>query len=207
MKEQKYQLLNILPKMTKDELFLSNLYIVDGIINKLYYSNYLHDDLRQVALMGLFRAANSFDEKYNVKFSTYATYFVLGEIKKELRNNKLIKTGKKVTKVIKLLKENYTLKEIKEQTKFEDDIIYTGLMYKENIKSTAEECLDIETDNNDKLFTDINIVLKGDLYDVIKYKYYQNYTQKEIGKIMGISQSKVSRLEKTALMLLKKYYY
>lgn len=192
--------------MTKDELFLNNIYIVDGIINKLYYSNYLHDDLRQVALMGLFRATNSFDEKYQVKFSTYATYFILGEIKKELRNNKLIKTGKKVTKVITLLKENYTLKEIKEITKYEDDIIYTGLMHKESIKSSDEEYLDIEVTNNDKFIRDLGIVLKGDLYEVIKYKYYQNYTQKEIGKIMGISQSKVSRLEKTALEVLKKYY-
>ena len=128
--------------ISKDKI-TKNIDLVDRIINKLYYYNYLRDDLRQVALMGLFKAVNKYNDEYGVLFSTYASYFIIGEIKRELRNNKLIKTGKKVTKVITLLHDNYTLKEIKEVTGFADDIIYTGLMYKDNIKSCEVEIIDL----------------------------------------------------------------
>lgn len=191
-----------------DKLFLDNVYLVDGIINKLYYYNYLRDDLRQVALMGLFKAVNRFNESYNVKFSTYATYFIIGEIKRELRENKLIKTGKKVTKVISLLRENITLKEIKEVTKFSDDIIYTALMYKDNIKTYDIDYFDNINSfkDNDNLKADIELVLKGNYLKVIKYKYYLNLNQEEIGKLLGISQASVSRIEKRALEILKEVF-
>ena len=183
----------------KDELFLENIDLVDRIINKLYYYNYLRDDLRQVALMGLFKAVNKYNDEYGVLFSTYASYFIIGEIKRELRNNKLIKTGKKVTKVITLLHDNYTLKEIKEVTGFADDIIYTGLMYKDNIKSCEVESIDlIKSSSNDSFLKD--------LLKVIKLKYVKNLSQKEISEIMNISQASVSRIEKKALEILRKSY-
>ena len=191
----------------KDELFLENIDLVDRIINKLYYYNYLRDDLRQVALMGLFKAVNKYNDEYGVLFSTYASYFIIGEIKRELRNNKLIKTGKKVTKVITLLQDNYTLKEIKEVTGFADDIIYTGLMYKDNIKSCEVESIDlIKSSSNDSFLNDLEIILKGDLLKVIKLKYVKNLSQKEISEIMNISQASVSRIEKKALEILRKSY-
>ncbi len=191
----------------KDELFLENIDLVDRIINKLYYYNYLRDDLRQVALMGLFKAVNKYNDEYGVLFSTYASYFIIGEIKRELRNNKLIKTGKKVTKVITLLHDNYTLKEIKEVTRFADDIIYTGLMYKDNIKSCEVESIDlIKSSSNDSFLNDLEIILKGDLLKVIKLKYVKNLSQKEISEIMNISQASVSRIEKKALEILRKSY-
>ena len=191
----------------KDELFLENIDLVDRIINKLYYYNYLRDDLRQVALMGLFKAVNKYNDEYGVLFSTYASYFIIGEIKRELRNNKLIKTGKKVTKVITLLHDNYTLKEIKEVTRFADDIIYTVLMYKDNIKSCEVESIDlIKSSSNDSFLNDLEIILKGDLLKVIKLKYVKNLSQKEISEIMNISQASVSRIEKKALEILRKSY-
>lgn len=194
--------------MDNEKLFLDNVYLVDLLINKLYYNNYLRDDLRQVALMGLFKASLKYNESFGVKFSTYATYFVLGEIKRELRENKLIRTGKKVTKIISLLRENKTLKEIKEETKYSDEYIYTALMYKENIKTFSISDIDIEEENkNDRLLTDIEIILKGDLYKVIKYRYFMNLNQKEISEIMNISQATCSRLEARALKILRENYF
>lgn len=198
--EQDYQSQSI----SADKLFLDNIYIVDGIIKKLYNKNYLKDDLRQVGLSGLFKASSRYSEARGVKFSTYATYFILGEIRKELRNNKLIKTGKKVNKVISLLKDGKTLKEIKETTDYQDEDIYNGLVYLENVMSLGDTINDYGEVFNHSL-EDISIVLKGKLYDVIKYKYYYNYTQKAISEILNISQSKVSRLESTSLAILKKH--
>ena len=40
---------------------------------------------------------------------------------------------------------------------------------------------------------------------VIKYRYYEDYTQKEVGDILGISQVKVSRIEKKGKAKIKEY--
>jgi len=194
--------------LSADSLFLSHIFIVDGIIKKLYYNNYLKDDLRQVGLLGLFKAANKFNNNLGVKFSTYASYFVLGEIKRELRYNKNIKLGKKILQVINLLKEDKTLDEIK-SLGFSNDDICLALEYKDLKYDNIDYYNEIIEDNTNKLkitLSDLSNILNGELFDIIKYKYYLNYSQKEIGEMLNFSQSKVSRLEELALYILKKHY-
>jgi len=206
MKEQRLESQNQL--LSADSLFLSHIFIVDGIIKKLYYNNYLKDDLRQVGLLGLFKAANKFNNNLGVKFSTYASYFVLGEIKRELRYNKNIKLGKKILQVINLLKEDKTLDEIK-SLGFSNDDICLALEYKDLKYDNIDYYNEIIEDNTNKLkitLSDLSNILNGELFDIIKYKYYLNYSQKEIGEMLNFSQSKVSRLEELALYILKKHY-
>lgn len=200
--ESQNQLLN------SDELFMSHIFIVDGIIKKLYYNNYLKDDLRQVGLIGLFKASNKYNYSFGVKFSTYATYFILGEIKRELRNNKNIRLGQKTIKIISLFNQNKTIHEI-QNLGYSNDDICLALDYKDT-KYVDYELVNIEEDNNlnNKNFSlsEISNVLKDDLFMVIKYKYFYNLSQKEIGLKLNYSQSKVSRLEEVALNILKKHY-
>lgn len=206
MKEQLLESQNQL--LNSDELFMSHIFIVDGIIKKLYYNNYLKDDLRQVGLIGLFKASNKYNYSFGVKFSTYATYFILGEIKRELRNNKNIRLGQKTIKIISLLNQNKTIYEI-QNLGYSNDDICLALDYKDT-KYVDYELVNIEEENNlnNKNFSlnEISNVLKDDLFMVIKYKYFYNLSQKEIGQKLNYSQSKVSRLEEVALNILKKHY-
>ena len=206
MKEQLLESQNQL--LNSDELFMSHIFIVDGIIKKLYYNNYLKDDLRQVGLIGLFKASNKYNYSFGVKFSTYATYFILGEIKRELRNNKNIRLGQKTIKIISLLNQNKTIHEI-QNLGYSNDDICLALDYKDT-KYVDYELVNIEEENNlnNKNFSlnEIANVLKDDLFMVIKYKYFYNLSQKEIGLKLNYSQSKVSRLEEVALNILKKHY-
>lgn len=206
MKEQLLESQNQL--LNSDELFMSHIFIVDGIIKKLYYNNYLKDDLRQVGLIGLFKASNKYNYSFGVKFSTYATYFILGEIKRELRNNKNIRLGQKTIKIISLLNQNKTIDEI-QNLGYSNDDICLALDYKDT-KYVDYELVNIEEENNlnNKNFSlsEIANVLKDDLFMVIKYKYFYNFSQKEIGQKLNYSQSKVSRLEEVALNILKKHY-
>lgn len=206
MKEQLLESQNQL--LNSDELFMSHIFIVDGIIKKLYYNNYLKDDLRQVGLIGLFKASNKYNYSFGVKFSTYATYFILGEIKRELRNNKNIRLGQKTIKIISLLNQNKTIDEI-QNLGYSNDDICLALDYKDT-KFVDYELVNIEEENNlnNKNFSlsEISNVLKDDLFMVIKYKYFYNLSQKEIGQKLNYSQSKVSRLEEVALNILKKHY-
>lgn len=206
MKEQLLESQNQL--LNSDELFMSHIFIVDGIIKKLYYNNYLKDDLRQVGLIGLFKASNKYNYSFGVKFSTYATYFILGEIKRELRNNKNIRLGQKTIKIISLLNQNKNIHEI-QNLGYSNDDICLALDYKDT-KYVDYELVNIEEENNlnNKNFSlsEIAKVLKDDLFMVIKYKYFYNLSQKEIGLKLNYSQSKISRLEEVALNILKKHY-
>lgn len=206
MKEQLLESQNQL--LNSDELFMSHIFIVDGLIKKLYYNNYLKDDLRQVGLIGLFKASNKYNYSFGVKFSTYATYFILGEIKRELRNNKNIRLGQKTIKIISLLNQNMKIDEI-QNLGYSNDDICLALDYKDT-KYVDYELVNIEEENNlnNKNFSlsEISNVLKDDLFMVIKYKYFYNLSQKEIGQKLNYSQSKVSRLEEVALNILKKHY-
>lgn len=206
MKEQLLESQNQL--LNSDELFMSHIFIVDGIIKKLYYNNYLKDDLRQVGLIGLFKASNKYNYSFGVRFSTYATYFILGEIKRELRNNKNIRLGQKTIKIISLINQNKTIDEI-QNLGYSNDDICLALDYKDT-KYVDYELVNIEEENNlnNKNFSlsEISNVLKDDLFMVIKYKYFYNLSQKEIGLKLNYSQSKVSRLEEVALNILKKHY-
>lgn len=207
MKEQRLELPNQF--VSSDDLFMSHIFIVDGIIKKLYYNNYLKDDLRQVGLIGLFKASNKYNPSFGVKFSTYASYFILGEIKRELRNNKNIRVGQKTMKIINLLNENRSIEEI-QSIGYTNDDICLAIEYKDT------KYIDLEISNLDSECYDYNYnilslekvadVLSGDLFLVIKYKYFYNLSQKDIGFKLNYSQSKVSRLEEVALNILKKHY-
>ena len=207
MKEQRLELPNQF--VSSDDLFMSHIFIVDGIIKKLYYNNYLKDDLRQVGLIGLFKASNKYNLSFGVKFSTYASYFILGEIKRELRNNKNIRVGQKTMKIINLLNENRSIEEI-QSIGYTNDDICLAIEYKDTkyvdleISNLDSECYDYNY--NSLSLEKVADVLSGDLFLVIKYKYFYNLSQKDIGFKLNYSQSKVSRLEEVALNILKKHY-
>jgi RNA polymerase sigma factor (sigma-70 family) len=48
---------------------------------------WLHDDLESAACYGLFRAAQIFDPARNVKFATFARYFILGRLRQVYRRS------------------------------------------------------------------------------------------------------------------------
>ena len=54
------------------------------------------EDLYQVGVIGLINAYNSYDPSYGTKFSTYAYSFILGEMKKYVRENKGIKVNREL---------------------------------------------------------------------------------------------------------------
>ena len=91
------------------DLFNSNIDLVNKIVNKMNYGYISRDDLMQAGLMGLFFASKNYIENEKTKFTTFATYYIIGEIKKELRTNKLIKLNKKIYRIIRVIKENEEL--------------------------------------------------------------------------------------------------
>ena len=73
--------------------------LIYSIIRK--YSNFDKDDMYQVGMLGLINAYKNYDKKLNVKFSKYAYFYIIGEIKKYIRESSTIKISRELIKLNK----------------------------------------------------------------------------------------------------------
>ena len=77
------------------------------------------EDLFQIGTIGLIKCINKFDLNYDVKFSTYAVPMILGEIKRFLRDDGMIKVSRPLKEMAikaKYVKEELIQKNGKEPT-------------------------------------------------------------------------------------------
>ncbi|MDM8129493.1 sigma-70 family RNA polymerase sigma factor, partial [Paraclostridium benzoelyticum] len=83
----------------KEILIESNLGLVRSVVSKFLNIGYERDDLFQLGSIGLIKSIYKFDPKFNVKFSTYAVPMILGEIKRYLRDDGMIKVSRSLKQV------------------------------------------------------------------------------------------------------------
>src|SRR5471030_218011 len=79
-----------------NRLIEMNLPLVSSISKKFLNRGYDYEDIFQIGSIGLIKAINNFDLTYNVKFSTYAVPMIIGEIKRFLRDDGMIKVSRNV---------------------------------------------------------------------------------------------------------------
>lgn len=220
-------------KKALNELTQNNLPLVSAISKKFLNRGYDYEDIFQIGCMGLVKAVNNFDEKYKVKFSTYAVPMIMGEIKRFLRDDGIIKISRNIKNVAKKIhydKEKLTKKlsrnpTIEELSKFsgidkEDIIMATessnNLQYLYDVihQDDGSPVLLIDkiskSDKEDNIVTD-RIALKEALINldsksrqIIMLRYFKDKTQVQVAKMLGISQVQVSRIEKKVLKIMKK---
>ena len=188
-----------------------------SIINK-YSKRYDYDDLYQVAMLGLIDAYKHYDKSFDTKFSTYAYYYIIGEINKYIRESSSLKVSKSLidlNKNILKTKEVMTQKLGRVPTKseialyldVEEDLIDTAILATDEIKS-LDEIYD-----NTKFYDDTSptiLDLRSEIeklspeeQELLKMRYYEEYTQMETSSILGMSQVQVSRKENKVLQKLK----
>lgn len=208
-----------------DNEFLElNKNLVFSIVNK-YASNYNKEDLYQVGMMAVIRASEMYDNERNVKFSTFAYKYILGEILKYIREDKGVKLSRDI---IKLYKKIISLKNQMYLTcgRYITDEEVSELL-NVNVSKINEvmklcsgvESLDSVISSDDKDLTlmdtikDENNLSKEDLISLkdalrnlnkedqmlIYQRYYEGKSQTEIAKEKNISQVKVYRLERKIL--------
>ena len=112
-KEDTYALIKKAQKGDKEarELIVTqNTGLVKNLALKFTGSGYELDDLLQIGFMGLLKAIDRFDTKFDVMFSTYAVPMILGEIKRYIRDDGKIKVSRQLKtdmRNLKNLKEEY----------------------------------------------------------------------------------------------------
>lgn len=219
-------------KQARDELIENNLGLVRHIVKRFANRGYDTQDLFQIGCIGLMKAIDHFDTSYNVKFSTYAVPMIMGEIKRFLRDDGLVKVSRSLKEQGFLLKKAIdifsqrmghepTLKELEQETGLSSEDIVMALdansevesIYKSVYQADGNEIylvdkLPVEKDEHEKLLNHILIEeLLGQLNEeekkLITLRYFENVTQTEVAKQMGISQVQVSRLEKKILLRMR----
>ena len=234
-KEQKELFLKLKNKdlNARKELIEGNLKLVLSILKKFINRTDNMDDLFQIGCIGLIKAIDNFDLSYNVKFSTYAVPMIVGEVKRHLRDDNIIRISRSIKDIAyKTLKakEQFMIENGKEATieeiskiidEDEVDIVCaleatkgTISMF-EPIYNDGGETIylfdQIENPNesssnwNDKIILNESInKLKDKERFIICQRYIIGKTQMQISEELGISQAQVSRIEKNALNYIKK---
>lgn len=191
--------------------------LVFSIISK-YGSYFDRDDLYQVGMIGLMDAYKHFDESVGVKFSSYAYYYILGEVTKFVRENRSVRVSKDMIKLnnsIEKCKDLMRQRLGREPTDTEVSLFLEVDEEKiSEVRCTmqAVQSLDFCYDEDVSLYNSILSFDKEtnesilDLRDeisklsdeekaLIDARYYQEMTQSEVSKQLGISQVQVSRKE------------
>lgn len=212
-----------------------NLRLVLSIIKRFYGKGENLDDLFQVGCVGLIKAIDNFDLSQNVQFSTYAVPMIVGEIRRHLRDNNSIRVSRSVRdlayKVIgikeRILREEQReagIAEIaeelgvpKEEVIMSLDAIQEPVSLQEPAYSENTENIYIMDQVSDKKNTDeiwtqnlaINDAMKR-LNEkekmIINKRFFEGRTQMEVAEEIGISQAQVSRLERTAIGHIRRFY-
>ena len=215
-----------------NRLIEMNLPLVSSLSKKFLNRGYDYEDIFQIGSIGLVKAINNFDSSYNVKFSTYAVPMIVGEIKRFLRDDGMIKVSRNIKSLARKIhfdKEELIRKLDREPT-IEELSEYSGVDKEEilfAIESTSSLHYLYDTIHQDdgapvllidKLSEtgeeDSELVDKIDLKEALKsldekgrqiimLRYFKDKTQVQVAKMLGISQVQVSRIEKKVLQAMK----
>lgn len=100
-------------KEAMDNLVKNNLGLVYNIAKRFMGRGFELEDLIQIGTIGLIKSIKKFDENYNVQLSTYSVPFILGEIKRNIRDDGAIKVSRSLKELsikIKQLQNEYNVK-------------------------------------------------------------------------------------------------
>lgn len=207
-------------------LLIENENLIYSIANK--FTKYKDkEDLFQVGCIGMIEAYKNYDKKRNTKFTTYAYPYIFGKMNKYVREDHTIKLSSDMQKVKSKIEKasNYlsqkimhipSAKELSNYLEIDERTINMLLNYNDpySIDEQLKEELSIHEILPDKEI-DFNtlIALKAEIESlgepektIMIERYYNDITQTELSKKLGISQVDISRREKKVLKKLKKTF-
>ena len=199
-----------------------------SIVKRFKNSRYETEDLFQIGALGFIKSIKRFDKEYNVKLSTFAVPYIIGELKRHFRDDGIVKVSRSLKELnmkIEMLRKQYekegkelTIEKIKEELKESKENILLALEAEREVKSIDE---DMDDGSENMLIKQVKVesyedetirklVLKEELNkleekerNIIVLRYFYNKTQSQIAEQYGISQVQVSRKEKKILLKMR----
>lgn len=202
-----------------DELVSGNMGLVKSAVRRYIGKGTEYDDLIQIGLLGLIKAAKAFDTELGYEFSTYAFTMITGELKRHFRDDGIIKVSRSIKQYCAMmlkLKEEFVLKNGQEPAvsylaqmcgiSVEDAIFYLGALSPvESLNGGCDDENPLENRiGNDDISEFIERYalreavssLDSEERLILHLRYDLSYTQSMTAKRLGITQVKVSRSEK-----------
>ena len=214
--------------MTK--LVTENSNLIWSIVTRFKDRGYEIEDLYQIGCIGFIKSIKRFDTNYEVKLSTYAVPYILGEIKRFIRDDGPVKVSRSIKELsykIKLIQNEYITKkgrdiQIEELAKLlkvsKEDIVIAmdsnntvesidrrvndsdDLTIMDKLKSNVDQEKDIVNKITIKTLIE---GLDEKSKKIIMLRYYRGKTQSQVAELLGVTQVQVSRLEKKILSSMK----
>ncbi len=216
----------------KNLLIENNIGLIHNIVRRFLNRGHEAEDLFQVGCIGLIKAVDKFDINYGVKFSTYAVPMIMGEIKRFIRDDGIIKVSRSIKETaVKAvaIRERITAEHGREPTVTElaDELSVTpeelsfaldAGLHPESLYATGDdgsseikplidriECPEnYENNTIDRLLiNELVSALDEREQRIITLRYFKQKTQAQVAAELGISQVQVSRIEKKLLLKMR----
>lgn len=219
-------------KDARDTLFQENMGLIYSVARRFLGRGVDMEDLFQIGSIGLLKAVDNFDLGFDVKFSTYAVPMIMGEIKRFLRDDGMLKVSRSIKenqykiykmreKMEKVLGREPNIRELSKAMNMSVEelamtmesvtevesiyrTVYQGDGSEIQLVDRLPENKNVHEQTLDKIFLEELLEkLDGEERQLIGMRYFQDMTQMEVAGKMGISQVQVSRMEKKVLKKLR----
>lgn len=219
-------------KEAKDTMVEENMGLVYSVAKRFMGRGCEKEDLIQIGVIGLIKAINKFDASFDVQFSTYAVPMIMGEIRRFLRDDGILKVSRSLKETAakgrcaqeilqKRLDREPTITEISNECGIsEDDLAeaFDAVMPPDSIYESVYsnggkeiQLMDTLADNgyeediiNKVMIGNILQTLSSRERQIVVMRYFKGKTQAETARVIGVSQVQISRLEKKIVEGLKK---
>ena len=217
----------------REQLISGNLRLVLSVIQRFSGRGESMDDLFQVGCIGLMKSIDNFNVELNVRFSTYAVPMIIGEVRRYLRDNSVIRVSRSMrdTAYRALQAKEAFIREHQREPSL-DELAKVMELPREDISEALDAIMDPvslyepvfegngdavcvmdqvgDTKNTDEQWLE-RIALKEAMeqlsqreQNILRMRFFEGRTQMEVAKEIHISQAQVSRLEKGALESIRK---
>lgn len=216
-------------KQAEETLLNENMALIHSVAKRFRDQGVDYDDIFQMGCMGFIKSIKRFDMSYNVRFSTYAVPMIMGEIRRILRDDGMVKVSRSIREMARRIMQvqeemqsdlgrSPSVMEVAHRCGIRPDEV---AFYLESLvdpisvdepvtgKDGNQEVQQLDhiagqQDQEDQTLDSIVIKeafakLQPREQKIIYLRYYKGRTQHEIARIMGVSQVQISRLEKKIL--------
>ncbi len=219
-------------KQAMETLISANMGLVRTIARRFIGRGAEYEDLVQIGTMGMLKAAKSFDLAFGTAFSTYAVPLIIGEIRRFLRDDGIIKVSRDIRKkgmLIMRAKEEYIathqqepkLSELAalcdmtaEEVVYALDAVCPVSSLQETVGSdedgaTLEQLTPADENEIEKMTDKLALSeaiakLDEQSRSIIRLRFYKDLSQQQTAEILGLTQVKISREEKKIFAFLRK---
>lgn len=219
-------------KEAREQLVEENMGLVYTVVHRFSGRSRDQEDLVQIGCIGLLKAIDHFDPSFEVRFSTYAVPMITGEIRRFLRDDGMIKVSRllkeaaaKAYSAREMLKKKTgyepTMEEIAQETGIGAEDLVLAMEAVSDVESLSQtiysgdgtpvllgDRLPDHRDRNEELLNRMLLLellklLSDEEQELIRLRYFEDQTQVQTARKLGMTQVQVSRAEKRILKKLR----